>query len=51
MAGQHGVYVQSSFLAVVLLFIGFLLYLEALSWNKIVGVVICLIGLGFINFK
>lgn len=43
--------VQSSFLAVVLIFVGWLLYKEALTWNKLVGVVICLIGLVFINYK
>ena len=43
--------VQSAVLAVVLLFIGWLLYREALTWNKIVGIVICLIGLVFINLK
>lgn len=43
--------VQSSFLAVALLFVGFLFYREALTWNKIIGVVICLIGLVFINYR
>lgn len=43
--------VQSSFLAVALIFVGWLLYKEALTWNKLVGVVICLIGLVFINHK
>ncbi len=43
--------VQSSFLAIALLFVGALLYQEALTWNKIVGVLICLIGLVFINLK
>lgn len=43
--------VQSSVLAVVLLFAGWLLYHEALTWNKIVGIVICMIGLVFINLK
>lgn len=43
--------VQSSFLAVILIFVGLLLYNEALTWNKIVGVLICLIGLVFINLK
>ncbi len=43
--------VQSSFLAVALIFVGFLLYKEDLSLNKIIGVVICLIGLYFINKK
>lgn len=43
--------IQSSFLAVVLMFVGWLLYHEAITWNKLVGVVICLIGLVFINYK
>ncbi len=43
--------VQSSFLAAALIFVGRLLYNEALTWNKLVGVVICLIGLIFINHK
>lgn len=43
--------VQSSFLAVILIFVGWLLYKEALTWNKLVGVAICLVGLAFINHK
>lgn len=43
--------VQSAFLAVALVFIGLLLYHEALTWNKLLGVVICLIGLVFINYN
>lgn len=43
--------VQSSFLAVALIFVGLLLYNEALTWNKIIGVLICLLGLVFINLK
>lgn len=43
--------VQSSFLAVALLVVGFLLYHETISWNKILGIFICLVGLGFINYK
>ena len=35
----------------VLLVVGWLLYHEALTWNKIVGIVICLAGLVFINLK
>ena len=46
-----GFIVQSAFMAAALLMVGYLLYREALTWNKIVGVVICLIGLGFINYK
>ena len=41
--------VQSAVLAGMLLIVGFLLYREALTWNKLVGVVICLIGLVFLN--
>ncbi len=43
--------VQAAIVAVVLLFVGYLLYHEALTWNKIIGIVICLIGLAFINLK
>ncbi len=46
-----GFIVQSAFLAVSLLFVGYFLYKETLTWNKILGAVICLIGLGFINYK
>ena len=43
--------VQSAVLAVALLFIGFFAYREPLRWNKIVGVLVCLVGLAFINWK
>lgn len=43
--------VQSSFLAVALLIVGVLLYHEALTWNKVAGVVICLVGLAFLNYQ
>lgn len=46
-----GSIVQSAFLAVMLVFVGAILYREAITWNKIVGIVICLIGLVFINLK
>lgn len=46
-----GFIVQSAFLAVVLLLIGYFLYHEALTWNKLVGVAICLTGLVFINYR
>ena len=46
-----GFIVQSAFLAVILLAVGTLLYHEVLTWKKILGVVICLIGLVFINMK
>lgn len=43
--------VQASVLAVILIFVGYLLYKEAITWNKIVGIIICLAGLGLINMK
>ena len=41
--------VQSAFLAVALIFVGALLYHEAITVNKVIGIVICLVGLYFIN--
>ena len=46
-----GFIVHSSFLAVALIFVGYLLFHEALTWNKLIGVGICLVGLFFINMK
>ena len=46
-----GFIVQSAVLAVMLLAVGYFLYHEAFTWNKVVGVVICLIGLVFINYR
>ena len=46
-----GFIVQSAVLAVMLLVVGFFLYHESFTWNKVVGVVICLVGLVFINLK
>ena len=43
--------VQSAILAGFLLLAGYLLYHEPLAWNKIAGVVICLIGLYVMNYK
>ena len=43
--------VQAAFLAVILIFVGFGVYKEALTWNKIVGVIVCLVGLGLINYQ
>ena len=43
--------VQSSVLAAALIFVGFLLYREALTWNKLLGVGVCLAGLVLINLK
>ena len=46
-----GFIVHSAFLAIALIFVGHLLYHEAMTWTKLVGVVVCLIGLVFINLK
>ena len=43
--------VQSSALAVALLFVGYFAYSEGMQWNKLVGTAICLIGLVFINLR
>lgn len=40
---------QSAFVAVGLVFVGYLLYREPITFNKAVGTVICLIGLWFLN--
>ena len=36
---------------VALRHIGYMLYKEAITWNKIVGILVCLAGLGLINLK
>ena len=41
--------VQSAFLAIALLAVGYLFYKEALTPSKIAGMAICLVGLYFIN--
>ncbi|MCR5138458.1 MAG: EamA family transporter [Oscillospiraceae bacterium] len=46
-----GSIVQSAIVSVALLFAGFFLYREALTWNRLVGTVIGLIGLVFINLN
>lgn len=41
--------VQSAFLAVILLFVGALLYHETISITKLIGVGFCLVGIFFLN--
>ena len=41
--------VQSAFLGVVLIFVGRLLYKEVITPTKVAGILICLVGLYFIN--
>ena len=43
--------VTSAVLAVILIFVGYLLYHEAITWNKIVGIIVCLAGLVLINYR
>ena len=43
--------VQSAVLAVILIFVGRMLYKESVTWNKIAGILVCLGGLGLINMK
>lgn len=42
---------QSSVLALALIFVGAFMFHEKITWNKLVGIVICMIGLVFINIK
>ena len=43
--------VTSAAVAVILIFVGVLGYREAVTWNKIAGIVICLAGLALINIR
>lgn len=43
--------VQAAVLAVILIVVGYVLYKEPITWNKIAGIVVCLVGLGLINMK
>ena len=46
-----GFIIQSAVLAAMLLLVGYALYHEALTWNKLVGVAVCLIGLAILGMK
>ena len=43
--------ITSAVVAVLLIFVGYLLYHEAITWNKITGIIICLAGLVLINIR
>ena len=43
--------VQSAFLAAALVLVGAWLYREPVTWNKLVGIAFCMIGLAFLNYK
>lgn len=46
---NSGQLIYSALLAIALLFVGYFLYHEAITWTKVVGIVVCLIGLLLIN--
>ena len=48
---SSGQIIQCAILGIILIFVGTLVYREALTWNKIVGIIICMVGLVFINLK
>lgn len=48
---SKGFIVQSALVAIGLIALGYFGYHEAVTWNKLLGVVICLVGLAFINMK
>ncbi|MCQ2770865.1 MAG: DMT family transporter [Clostridia bacterium] len=43
--------IQSAVLTMILIFVGYLCYKESITWNKVVGIIVCLAGLGLINIK
>ena len=43
--------VSSTVLAVILIFVGRMLYHETITWNKIAGIIVCLAGLVLINLR
>ena len=43
--------ITSAAVAVILIFAGYLLYHEAITWNKIVGMIVCIAGLVLINLR
>jgi len=43
--------VQSAVLAIILIFVGYFLFKESLTWNKLAGIIVCLAGLCLINLK
>ena len=43
--------VQSVVLAIILIFVGYLLFKEKITWNKVAGIAVVLVGLFLINMK
>lgn len=42
---------QSSIVATALIFVGALMFNEAITWNKVLGIFVCMGGLALINYK
>ena len=43
--------ISSAMVAVLLIFVGWLLYHEAITWNKLLGIAVCIAGLILINLR
>ena len=43
--------ISSAMVAVLLIFVGWLLYHEAITWNKLLGIAVCIAGLVLINLR
>lgn len=43
--------VQAAMLAIILIFVGSMIYRETITWNKVAGIIVCLAGLALINIK
>ena len=43
--------ISSAMVAVLLLFVGWLMYHEAMTWNKVLGIAVCVAGLVLINLR
>jgi len=43
--------VQAAILAIILIFVGFFAFKESITWNKVAGIAVCLVGLGLISYK
>ena len=42
---------QSTILAIGLVFVGYVLFKEPITWNKVAGIAVCLAGLALMNYK
>ena len=42
---------QSTILAIGLVFVGYILFKEPVTWNKAAGIAVCLAGLALMNYK